>query len=596
MGTPGLTMLAQRSAAARCKCDGGSVAPRSNPSRSTPVRTATTLPLLALALLLPATSGAQEARARPTFERRAAPREDTARAVHLLERATWGVRREELAEVLRTGTDIWLERQLHPERIPDDALAARLARFPAALASPAELIRDYPRRAAIRDTAQRAVPRGDSASGTMMDGAPRARRRSRAMPRRDSAQAMNEAAPGTGRRSGGMPPQRILADLAGARLQRAVYTERQLEDVMADFWFNHFNVFFGKGADRYLVGDYERSAIRPHVFGRFRDMLGATAEHPAMLVYLDNARSRAADSTRQAPGRRASGINENYARELMELHTLGVDGGYTQRDVGEVARAFTGWTVGGYGGGRGGGRPRFVFRRAIHDTGAKTVLGRTLPAGRGMEDGAEVLDLLARHPATARHVARKLAGRFVADEPPARLVDELAAVFTRTDGDLRAVTRALFRSPEFAQSRGAKTRTPFEFVAGTLRATDAELRPSRPVLQTLRQLGHLPYASTAPTGYAHTAAEWTGGGAMLARMNFALALADGGMQGVRIAPARLVAPGTDPAAQLAALLLPGRDTGTLARAVAEDVAKLPPEQRTRRAMALILGSPAFQRH
>ncbi|MBD0321197.1 MAG: DUF1800 domain-containing protein, partial [Gemmatimonadetes bacterium] len=387
----------------------------------------------------------------------------------------------------------------------------------------------------------------------------------------------------------GMPPQRILADLAGARLQRAVYTERQLEDVMADFWFNHFNVFFGKGADRYLVGDYERSAIRPHVFGRFRDLLGATARHPAMLVYLDNARSRAADSTRQAG--RASGINENYARELMELHTLGVDGGYTQRDVGEVARAFTGWTVG-----RGGGGPRFVFRRALHDARAKTVLGRTLSAGRGEEDGGEVLDLLARHPSTTRHVARKLAGRFVADEPPARLVDELAAVFTRTDGDLRAVTRALFRSPEFARSRGAKTRTPFEFVAGTLRATDAELRPSRPVLQTLRELGHMPYASTAPTGYAHTAAEWTGGGAMLARMNFALALAGGGMQGVRIDPERLVASGADPATRLAALLLPGRDTGALARAVAEDVAKLPPEQRTARAMALILGSPAFQRH
>lgn len=568
------------------------------------MRTASILPLLALALLLPAASAAQEARARPTFERRAASREDTARAVHLLERATWGVRREELAEVLRTGTDAWLERQLHPERIPDDALAARLARFPAALASPAELIRDYPRRAAIRDTAQRAMQAGrrsrampgDSARGAMMNEAPRARRRSRAMPQRDSAQAMNDAAPRNGRRYEGMPPQRILADLAGARLQRAVYTERQLEDVMADFWFNHFNVFFGKGADRYLVGDYERSAIRPHVFGRFRDLLGATAEHPAMLVYLDNARSRAADSTRQSPGRRASGINENYARELMELHTLGVDGGYTQRDVGEVARAFTGWTVGGYGGGRGGGGPRFVFRRTIHDTGAKTVLGRTLPAGRGVEDGGEVLDLLARHPSTARHIARKLAGRFVADEPPPRLVDELAAVFTRTDGDLRAVTRALFRSPEFAQARGAKTRTPFEFVAGTLRATDAELRPSRPVLQTLRQLGHLPYASTAPTGYAHTAAEWTGGGAMLARMNFALALAAGEMQGVRIAPARLVAPGADPAAQLAALLLPSRDTGALARAVAEDVAKLPPEQRTRRAMALILGSPAFQRH
>ncbi|HEY0152625.1 MAG TPA: DUF1800 domain-containing protein [Longimicrobium sp.] len=499
-----------------------------------------------------------DAQARPT-------REDTARAVHLLERATWGVRRSELAEVLRTGTDAWLERQLHPERIEDASMPARLARFPAANATPAQLLRDYPRR--------QAMPRD-----SML---------------RDTSAAR--------RRQGGMAPARILADLAGARLQRAVYTERQLEDVMADFWFNHFNVFFGKGAGRYLVGDYERAAIRPHVFGRFRDLLGATAAHPAMLVYLDNARSTVADSaTALMTGRRPRGINENYARELLELHTLGVDGGYTQRDVGEVARAFTGWTVpaAGYGARRLQGEPRFVFRRALHDAEAKTVLGRPLAPGRGIEDGTEVLDLLARHPATARHIARKLAGRFVADDPPQRLLDELAAVFTRTDGDLRQVTRALFRSPEFARARGAKTRTPFEFVAGTLRATEAEVRPSRELIQTLRQLGHLPYAATPPTGYIHDSAEWTSGGAMLARMNFALALSRGEVQGVRIDPARLLptAP-SDPAMELARVFLPARETGTLVRAVAEDAARLPDaEARTARALALILGSPAFQRH
>jgi uncharacterized protein (DUF1800 family) len=523
--------------------------------------------ILLTALLLAATGA--DAQARPTLERRAAAsREDTVRAVHLLERATWGVRRDELAEVLRVGPEAWLERQLYPERIDDAAMADRLARFPAANASPSELMRDYPRR--------QATPR-DSV----------------ARPARDTAAAR--------RRQGATGPQRILADLAGARLQRAVYTERQLEDVMADFWFNHFNVFFGKGADRYLVGDYERAAIRPHVFGRFRDLLGATAAHPAMLVYLDNARSTVADSaTALMTGRRTRGINENYARELLELHTLGVNGGYTQRDVGEVARAFTGWTVAnaGYGARRQRGEPRFIFRRALHDAGPKTVLGRPLRAGRGIEDGTEVLDLLARHPATARHIARKLAGRFVADDPPQRLVDELAAVFTRTGGDLREVTRALFRSPEFARARGAKTRTPFEFVAGTLRATEAEVRPSRELLQTLRQLGQLPYAATPPTGYIHDSAEWTSGGAMLARMNFALALSRGEVQGVRIDPARLLpAAPSDPAAELARVLLPARETGTLVRAVAEDAARLPDDQaRTARALALILGSPAFQRH
>lgn len=525
--------------------------------------------LLALFPALLAANGVDAQATRPTFERRAASREDTARAVHLLERATWGVRREELAEVLRIGPDAWLERQLYPERIEDAALPARLSRFPAANASPSQLMRDYPPPQAVR-------------------------RDSMARPEARDTTAMR-------RRQGAMGPQRILADLAGARLQRAVYTERQLEDVMADFWFNHFNVFFGKGADRYLVGDYERAAIRPHVFGRFRDVLGATAAHPAMLVYLDNARSTAADSaTAMMTGRRPRGINENYARELLELHTLGVNGGYTQRDVGEVARAFTGWSVGnaGYGARRQRGEPRFVFRRALHDAEAKTVLGRALPAGRGIEDGTEVLDLLARHPATARHIARKLAGRFVADDPPQRLVDELASVFTRTDGDLREVTRALFRSQEFARARGAKTRTPFEFVAGTLRATEAEVRPSRALLQTLRQLGQLPYAATPPTGYIHDSAEWTSGGAMLARMNFALALSRGEVQGVRIDPARLLPSTTsDPAAELARVLLPARETGTLVRAVAEDAARLPDDQaRTARALALILGSPAFQRH
>ncbi|HEX8211269.1 MAG TPA: DUF1800 domain-containing protein [Longimicrobium sp.] len=533
--------------------------------------------LIALVPALFAASGA-DAQARPT-------REDTARAVHLLERATWGVRRAELAEVLRTGTDAWLERQLHPERIEDASMPRRLARFPAANATPAQLLRDYPRRQA---TPRDSMARPAAGDRTTM------RRDSMARPAaRDTAAAR--------RRQGTMAPARILADLAGARLQRAVYTERQLEDVMADFWFNHFNVFFGKGADRYLVGDYERAAIRPHVFGRFRDLLGATAAHPAMLVYLDNARSTVADSaTALMTGRRPRGINENYARELLELHTLGVNGGYTQRDVGEVARAFTGWTVAnaGYGARRQRGEPRFIFRRALHDAEAKTVLGRPLAPGRGIEDGTEVLDLLARHPATARHIARKLAGRFVADDPPQRLVDELAAVFTRTDGDLRAVTRALFRSPEFARARGTKTRTPFEFVAGTLRATEAEVRPSRELLQTLRQLGHLPYAATPPTGYIHDSAEWTSGGAMLARMNFALALSRGEVQGVRIDPARLLANApTDPATELARVLLPARETGTLVRAVAEDAARLPDaEARTARALALILGSPAFQRH
>ncbi|HEX2092068.1 MAG TPA: DUF1800 domain-containing protein [Longimicrobiaceae bacterium] len=497
---------------------------------------------------------------------------DTARALHLLSRATFGPTPGALAEVLRTGPEAWLDRQLHPERIDDRALEGRLARFPAAGMRPAELIRAFP-----PPRLQRQARSADSLSGR---GAPR---------------------PELRRRVPGASPNRILADLAGAKLQRAVYSERQLEEVMADFWFNHFNVFFGKNADRWLVGDYERTAIRPHVFGRFEEMLAATASHPAMLVYLDNATSAVPDSLRDVPARprRPRGINENYARELLELHTLGVDGGYTQRDVVEVARAFTGWTLSQppaavY---RTGGEVGFAFRPALHDRGEKTVLGRRLPAGRGIEDGREVLRILAHHPSTARHIARKLAERFVADEPPAALVDRLAAVFLRTGGDLREVTRALFLAPEFgaAVHRRAKVKTPFEFVASAFRATGAEVGPSRATLQALRSFGHLPYMSTAPTGYPHTSAEWTNGGAMLNRMNFALALAAGRIDGVRVDPALLE---EEEVATLAHRVLPGMRGERLLETIRADLAGQAASQgevRARRALGLLVGSPDFQR-
>jgi uncharacterized protein (DUF1800 family) len=420
---------------------------------------------------------------------------------------------------------------------------------------------------------------------------------------------------------------------------------------MTDFWFNHFNVFFGKNQDRYLTSAYEREAIRPHVFGKFRDLLEATARHPAMLVYLDNAQSMVPDSMNPNAGRleqirermlamtpdqraelfrrrgvdpavgermlaggdsaaagrrRARGINENYARELMELHTLGVNGGYTQHDVIEVARALTGWTV-DRGGRRGGGgfEPGFVFRPAMHDPGEKVVLGHRLPAGRGIEDGEEVLDILARSPATARHIALQLAQRFVADDPPRSLVDRLAQTFTRTDGDLREVTRTLFLSPEFndARYRDAKVKTPLEFVAGALRATGAEVGPSRGLLQALRQMGQVPYASTPPTGYPNTSTEWTNSGAMLNRMNFGLALAAGRVDGVRLDEQRF-APALEaraPDAQVAALarvVMPGVSDPQLFRTVTDDVAQqaqLDDRQRAARALGLLLGSPDFQK-
>jgi uncharacterized protein (DUF1800 family) len=450
-------------------------------------------------------------------------------------------------------------------------------------------------------------------------------------------------------------PQRILFDLAGAKVQRAVYSERQLQEVMTDFWFNHFNVFWGKAADRYLVAGYEKDAIRPHVFGRFEDLLLATAHHPAMLVYLDNAQSMVPDpanpqgariqqvvarwktltqaerdaavrsgrvTAQQAQRlnaaagdstlvgrRRGRGINENYARELMELHTLGVDGGYTQHDVVEVARAFTGWTVQlprRRDEAQVGADPTFIFRPGMHDRGEKVVLGHRLPAGRGEEDGREVLHTLAASPATAHHLARQLAERFVSDDPPPALVERLAETYLRTGGDLREVTRALFLSPEFADPRyrSAKVKTPMEFVASALRATGADVGPSRGILQALRGFGQVPYLSSPPTGYPGRDDAWTNSGAMLSRMNFALALAAGRIDGVRVSPLTFFPGGVPASVDDAAVrsiihtVLPGRVDDGLVRTVREDLAgQASPDARTAgaRALGLALASPHNQR-
>jgi uncharacterized protein (DUF1800 family) len=637
------------------------------------------------------------------------PLSDTARALHLLERATFGVRAQDLVDVLRAGRAAWLDRQLHPERIDDSALETRLAQYPAAAMDAAALYRAYPPAAALKRQAKAgAGVVGDSAM--MEDGArpARGRERARAALRAGADTALADGAgPRAGRRPAGadsaammddpgararrgqagaaavdpfaaMRPARMVADFAGARLARAVYSERQLQEVMTDFWFNHFNVFVGKGADRYLVAGYEREAIRPYVFGRFEDMLKATASHPAMLFYLDNWMSAVPDTTspqyvrqqerirrfqamtpeqRQAlvasgrltqqqldrlsqvvnnAGRRKAGINENYARELMELHTLGVDGGYTQQDVIAVARAFTGWTITrarlGPNAPAGAG-VEFVFRPELHDRGEKVALGTPLRPGRGMEDGLDVLHMLATSPVTARHLAHELVERFVTDRPDSAMVERIARVFLDTDGDLRAVTRALFTDPGFDDPRlvDAKLKTPLELVASALRVTDADMGPgpSRAVLQALRTLGELPYGASFPTGYPAASAEWTNGGAMLNRMNFALALAAGRLDHVRVDPAVLLggsaraagaagasAPvdavalrpaqgrglagdaGVDAVHALARAFLPGRDTRALEATVRDEVARQP-ETGSGMALAeaagLLLGSPAFQK-
>jgi uncharacterized protein (DUF1800 family) len=321
----------------------------------------------------------------------------------------------------------------------------------------------------------------------------------------------------------------VAQDLMEAKLLRAVYSNRQLEEVLADFWYNHFNVFLEKGADHFLVTSYERDAIRPHVLGKFEDLLRATAQSPAMLFYLDNWESVGAESP--AGIRHQRGLNENYGRELLELHTLGVDGGYTQKDVTEVARCFTGWTI---------RQPQrvaeFEFNPRMHDNGEKVVLGVRIPPGGGKDDGFKVLHLLAHHPSTAHFISRELAMRFVADDPPATLVDRMAATFLKKDGDLREVLKTMFDSPEF-WSRGAyrsKLKSPFEMVASSLRALNADVDFAYGLNNQLNQLGEPLYRKIEPTGYSNSSQEWLNSAGLLARMNFSMALVNNKVPGVKV--------------------------------------------------------------
>ena len=387
------------------------------------------------------------------------------------------------------------------------------------------------------------------------------------------------------------PPQFITGELQMSRILRATYSERQLQEVMVDFWTNHFNVFANKGADRWLLISYDRDSIRPHTMGKFQDLLRATAESPAMLFYLDNFQSvspnaqqqqRPAQMQRPGQARRIDprlltmsnnpqdqmpqqtqgprrGINENYARELMELHTLGVDGGYTQKDVQEVARCFTGWTIfapRGAGaaaaqltnaGGRRAERLRenagkFYFNPRTHDDGEKIVLGHKIPAGGGVKDGLMVLEILAKHPATAKFIATKLARRFVSDEPPKSLVDRVAQTYTKTDGDIREMLRTIFLSPEFNSSEAyrAKIKRPFELAISAVRTLGADTNGGPQFHQWIARMGQPLYGFQTPNGYSDVAEDWVNTGALLERMNFALALASNRIPGTRADLSRFV--------------------------------------------------------
>jgi uncharacterized protein (DUF1800 family) len=389
-------------------------------------------------------------------------------------------------------------------------------------------------------------------------------------------------------------PQQVIAyDLLESKLMRAIYSNRQLAEELDDFWFNHFNVYYDKGSDRFLIPAYEREAIRPNVLGKFRDLLEATAKSPAMLFYLDNYQSVRSDLDAKANGKgRKRGLNENYARELMELHTLGVNGGYTQKDVVEVARCFTGWTI--QEPRRGGG---FLYNDKVHDKGEKIVLGHVIPAGGAQDDAEKVLDILAHHPSTARFISRELAERFVADNPPESLVDRMAKTFLDKDGDMREVMKVMLNSKEF-WSQGAyraKVKTPFEMVASAVRALDANVSDAFALANQIGQLGEPLYRKQEPTGYSNVNTEWVNSAALLGRMNFALALAQNKVPGVKIDPARF---GSADPSEIAKKLM-FRDVSPQTRASLDKALK-EQEAKTRAPASaviagLLLGSPDFQR-
>ena len=389
-------------------------------------------------------------------------------ALHLLNRAGYGPRPGEIARVLEQGPTKWIEEQLSPP--PDAGLDSRLSGF-----------------TTLEYTTTRIL-------------------------------ALTNADP----RAAGV----VLDELMNAKVIRAVHGRNQLQEVLTDFWFNHFNVFVDDGFVRSAITAYERDAIRPHVLGRFRDLLGAASLHPAMLYYLDNYLNTV---PRRVGGRLVGGINENQGRELLELHTVGVDAGYTQTDVVEASRCLTGHgidniTTGG----------NYTFRATNHDTEAKQVFGLSVPAGGGAEDVEKLFDHLASHPATARFLARKLAQRFVSDDPPEALVARMADVFTRSNGDLGQVVRGLFGSAEFWAEAFTtrKPKTSFEYLASVLRAAGAEVTNSAAVRRAVSDMGQPLYACNPPTGYSNRGADWLNPSSQLSRMNLALDLAAGALAGV----------------------------------------------------------------
>ena len=589
--------------------------------------------------------------------------------LHALNRLAYGSRPGDLDRVKQLGLAKWIDQQLNPKSINDSAMEARLNVYPTLAMNTVQLMQQYPdpRQAAKKTglsdeefkTQRAAQKQADAGIASMLnemqDQDKMAQLNSDAPPGGMSAapdapspMKQNPATPGAARKDAlsvdpnvvpraisddSRRPQRVVEELAMAKLTRAIYSDRQLQQVMDDFWFNHFNVYAGKGEVKWYLTSYERDVIQPHALGKFRDLLNATAKSPAMLFYLDNylsadprAGQRQAQerAMRQAQRRnygwgpppappkpqnakkQERGLNENYGRELMELHTLGVDGGYTQKDVTEVARCFTGWTI---------EKPReiaaFKFDDKLHDPDPKVVLGKKIHAG-GMNDGEQVIEMLSKNPNTAKFISTKLARRFVSDNPPPALVARMSKAFLKSDGDIREVMRTMIYSPEFwsREAYRAKVKTPYELVVTSARALGTDVDTPMPLVQWVNRIGEPLYQCQPPTGYSDKAEAWVNTGALLNRLNFSLALAGNRIRGSRSDVTAFLGSdsGADPKAALdraVALLLGGQiapaTIETLERQIENpQVVQAKLDDPVRQVdlgvvTGLVLGAPEFQR-
>ncbi len=495
---------------------------------------------------------------------------DEQKIVHVLNRLGFGARPGEVEKVKAIGLQKYIDQQLNASTLDDSVAEGKVKNLEIFGMTTSEVFAKYPNPAALLIALEggRAAQAAANGEQQMTD----KERQERQKKIRDLYLKYDLR-----------PANQILPQIVSNRMLRAVYSERQLQEVMVDFWQNHFNVFAGKAAVRWYIPSYERDVLRKYSLGNFKDLVVGTAQHPAMLFYLDNFESVSANA--QAPGnnragngrplqqllrnnpnaaqqnRQRRGINENYARELMELHTLGVDGGYTQKDIVEVAKAFTGWTIADPRGYRrsaanmitGSENQRierlqrmagvpddlesgeFYFNPRWHDASAKTVLGQKVDEG-GMKDGLKVIDILVKHPSTAKFIAKKLAVKFVNDNPSEGLVKRVAEAFTKSNGDIKTTLKAIITSNEFfaAENYRAKIKTPFELAVSSIRALGGTTNAGPAMLAMLNKLGEVPYGYQAPTGYPDTAEDWVNTGALLERLNFAVAIASNRIPGTRV--------------------------------------------------------------